>query len=429
MTNDKQIYREVSKCRVCGNRQLVDILSLGDLYVTSFLDDQHNLQERAPLDLVLCREADGGCGLLQLKHTTSQAVMYEHYWYRSGINATMTNELKGIAKVAEEMTGLGPNDFVIDIGSNDSTLLRSYSEPRLNRIGFEPAKNLMEYAKPGVSHVFNTYFNQKTWAERYGTQKAKVITAIGMFYDLDDPNAFVADVARLLDDDGVFVIQQNYLGTMLKDTIFDNISHEHLEYYSLRSLNHLLQRHNLETFDLDLNDVNGGSIRTYIRHIGKGAALKIQPGASDRIGAVRAAEERQQLDELACYQDYAARVQALRRQLHGFVSDEVRNGRTVYVYGASTRGNTVLQYCNLDQNLIVAAADRNPDKWGKRTVGSNIPIVSEADARAKKPDYFLVLPYQFINEFVQREASFLKGGGKFIVPLPEFRILDASAIV
>jgi hypothetical protein len=417
------LIKEVYRCRVCGFSPLEDIISFGNLYVTNFVASPEAEQIRAPLDLVLCNKSRGGCGLLQLRHTFSQDHMYKQYWYRSGINRTMTEELRGIAKIAEKMVGLKQGDYVIDIGSNDSTLLRGYPTEGVNLIGFEPAKNLQPYAEPGVTRVIYDYFNYPAWKENFGEVKAKIITAIAMFYDLDDPNAFLKDIVSCLDGEGIFIVQQNYLPYMLERNIFDNVSHEHLEYYSLTTFKELLGRHNLEVFDIELNDVNGGSMRTYIRHQNLGRTIRESPGAADRVEEILKKEAGMGLEKKETYENFAKRVQNIKKTLYKFIKEEIAKGKKIYAYGASTRGNTTLRYCGLDYRLITAVADRNPDKWGRKTVGTLIPITSEAQARAEKPDYFWVLPWQFLKEFREREADYLKNNGKFIVPLPEFRII------
>jgi hypothetical protein len=290
-------------------------------------------------------------------------------------------------------------------------------------VGFEPAKTILPYAKEGATHVINDYFTKEGVEKLRLGRKAKSITAIAMFYDLEDPNKFVADVKECLAEDGVFVIQQAYLPLMLKDNIFDNICHEHLEYYSLLSLEALLERRGLGVIDVELNDVNGGSFRTYITH--KDGGIKSPVGGGEvRVANMRLLEEKMELGNIQAYRDFAKRVKNIKQRLVGFIRGEVAAGRKVYVYGASTKGNTLLQYFGLDSSVITAAAERNPDKWGKKTVGTNIPIVSEEEARADEPDYFLVLPWHFMPEFKDRERLFLERGGKFIVPLPEFEIIE-----
>ena len=340
------------------------------------------------------------------------------------MNKTMTDELYGIAAKVESLVELEPGDFVLDIGANDGTLLRGYKIDGINKIGFEPAKNLSIWNKEGTTKIIEDFFNFSDWQKEFGGAKAKSITAIAMFYDLDNPNEFVADVAKCLDDDGVFIIQMSYLPLMLSQNAFDNICHEHLEYYSLLSLENLLKRHNLEVFDVELNDINGGSFRIYIKHKNRGNKVKISKDADERLNSLRNNEKKLGLDNRVIYDEFAKRVYEIKDKVYNFINEEVKKGKRVYVYGASTKGNTLLQFFNLDNNLITAAAERNSDKLGKKTVGTLIPIISEEEARTQKPDYFLILPWHFLKEFRKREKEYLKSGGKFIVPLPEFIIIE-----
>lgn len=409
-------------CRVCNSDKLIPILSLGEHYFSDFVDSVDVKGVKIPLEVVLCDVDSGGCGLLQLKHTTPPELMYRQYWYKSGINQTMRDALADITEKAEKLVKLSPGDIVLDIGSNDSTLLHSYRTKDIILAGFEPATNLMEEARVGVNIVINDFFNQAAFVKEFGDKKAKVITAIAMFYDLDDPNIFVAEVANCLDENGVFIIQQNYLCSMLKQNAFDNISHEHLEYYSLLSLENLLKRHNLEIFDVELNAINGGSFRTYIKHKDNNSITAFT-GAEQRVASLREYESELGLHDRKIYNEFAGRVNKIKEQVTTFIKEEIKSGKKIHVYGASTRGNTLLQHFGLDNNSLKAAAERNPAKWGKKTIGTWIPIISEEQSRAEKPDYFLVLPWAFLKEFREREKEFLQSGGKFIVPLPNFEII------
>jgi SAM-dependent methyltransferase len=421
--------RKAPGCRSCGNRELSDILSLGNLYISNFVDnpDVTTLrdEEAYPLELVLCEVAKDGCGLLQLRHTVSPKKMYRNYWYRSGVNKSMTDALTELANTTELIPELSAGDIVVDIGSNDSTMLRAFKHQGLRLVGFEPANNLMELAERGTTKIFNDFFSYELFAKEFGAAKAKIITAVAMFYDLDDPNTFVAGVTEALDPEGVFVIQQAYLPLMLKQNNFDNIIHEHIEYYSLYSLERLLERHNLEVFDLEQNEVNGGSFRTYIRHTGSSVGNN-RSGAVERVSALRKSEEALGLQSRAIYDEFADRVEGIKKELNEFIDEVQKNGEVVYAYGASTKGNTLLQYFGLDRSKVAAAAERNPIKWGKFTIGTGIPVISEEQAREEKPDYFLVLPWHFMPEFLKRESEFLEKGGKFIVPLPEFQIIGSD---
>ena len=413
-------------CRVCDSA-LEPILNLGDHFVSDFPQPGDLDGIKAPLELVLCRR----CRLLQLRHSVPGEHMYRNYWYRSGTNQTMRGALADIANKAETLIHLQSGDCVLDIGCNDGTLLGSYKTGGIYRIGFDPAQNLAELSRRIADRVFVDFFSATPFVSEPDLvgRKAKVVTSIAMFYDLEDPNRFVADIKQIMAEDGLWIIQMSYLPLMLKTNEFGNICHEHLEYYSLQSLEYLLDKHDFEIVDVELNDINGGSLRAYIRN--KGAAsfantfgdTTYRMLAADRVRTMGEAEIKLGLADKPVYQEFAMRVERIRQDVMQFVTAQVEQGKRVYVYGASTKGNTVLQYFGLDHTLIAAAAERNPDKWGRVTVGTHIPIVSEADARAANPDYFLVLPWHFLEEFMAREHDYLVNGGRFIVPFPYFTLI------
>jgi hypothetical protein len=331
----------------------------------------------------------------------------------------MRKALEDIVVESCEVAHPKPSDIVIDIGCNDGTLLRSYKIPGLNLVGFEPAKNLVEDARKGTGYIFNDFFGSDLFRKKFPDSKAKIITSIAMFYDLDDPDSFVADIVKVLDTHGIWVIQQNYLLSMLEQNGFDNIGHEHLTYYSLGTMNQLLSKHNLEIFHAETNDVNGGSFRTFIS--GKGQ-FQVRE-------TVREMEEHETMlfsKKPSIYKTFAQNIRGIRSQLQEFIEAQAKGGKTVYVYGASTRGNTILQYCKLNHRLIKKATDANPEKWGRKTPGTEIPIVSKAEARQDAPDYFLVLPHHFLKEIAREENQYLESGGKFIIPLPRFQIATAN---
>ncbi len=422
LRGDFRMVVRITQCRVCGSGSLKPILSLGSHYVSNFVESG-NIGERIPLELVLCDPSAGGCGLLQLTCSAPPDNMYRQYWYRSGMNKTMTDALADIAANAEQLVSIEKGDIALDIGCNDGTLLRAYSNEGLFLAGFDPSQNLIEYSRKGTDKIICDFFNARSYRDAFGQKKAKIITSIAMFYDLEDPNKFVDDIAASLDEDGVWIVQMSYLPLMLEQNAFDNICHEHLEYYSLYSLEYILKNHGMEAFDVELNDVNGGSFRVYVKHKA-GNIHNIPAGAKERLEKMREDERRRKLEDKKTYDAFATRVQNIKERILAFIRAEVAGGKKVFVYGASTKGNTLLQYFGLDHTIIEAAAERNPDKWGRKTVGTLIPIVSEEQARARKPDYFLILPWHFLREFSQREEVYLKSGGKFIVPLPEFKIVS-----
>jgi NDP-4-keto-2,6-dideoxyhexose 3-C-methyltransferase len=410
-------------CRICGSKKLTPILSLGEQYVTNFVDDPKKEFPQGPLELILCNAKDGGCGLLQLKHTINRDVLYCKYWYQSGISKTMVKALADITATGEKIVKLAKGDIVIDIGANDGTLLRQHKIAGLRTVGFEPS-DLWKLATNGNYKIIHDYFNSEAFKREFKNEKAKLITSISMFYDLEDPNTFVEDIKECLDKDGVWIIQMNYLGLMIDNNTYDNICHEHLEYYSLFSLTNLLERHALVPFDVELNDVNGGSIRVYVKN--KGSKIQGFPKSEERIKKQAEYEKKMGFDTLTVYDKFAKNIEKSKKELTEFLNQEKKKGKKIYIYGASTRGLVVLQYADIDNKLITAATDMNAEKWGKYIVGTGIPIVSIEQYRKDKPDYLFVLPYHFLEEIKEQEKEFLKAGGKMIVAIPKFQVISGN---
>jgi hypothetical protein len=288
-------------------------------------------------------------------------------------------------------------------------------------VGFEPASNLIHEAKVGTNFIINDFFSSNKFFEHFSGQKCKVITSIAMFYDLDDPNQFVKNIVDCLHSNGIWIIQMAYLIPMLKLNGFDNIGHEHLEYYSVKSLNVLIEKYDLKIFHVEKNNVYGGSIRAYMTHKNN-TKIPTSPSVQNIIQE----ENNLGLDDLPIYNEFADRVNTIKKKLRKFISEQVNNGKTVYVYGASTKGNTLLQFCDFDTGLIKKAVDRDKNKIGKMTIGTKIPIISEEQARSEHPDFFLVLPWHLIDFFKEREKEYLKSGGKLIVPIPKVKIIEEN---
>ena len=412
-------------CRICGSPHLVPVLSLGDQYIAGAFAEPGGAQpvsRQIPLELVRCdmTRNEEGCGLVQLRHTVPGAILYRSYWYRSGVNLTMTRNLHQIAAQAEEMVGLHPGDLVIDIGCNDGTLLDGYRAPNLKYLGFDPS-DVSRYAMEKGYEVVQDFFSSEHLRGRHVDRKARVITSIAMFYDLEYPRAFVEEVADALADDGVWIIELHYLPTMLEMNQFDAIVHEHLEYYSLAVIERLLAEAGLRVVRSELNDINGGSVRLFIRR-----AAGHAPSAEDAetLQRLRVREFEMALDSSEPYERFAAAAERVRESLAAMCRRLVDEGKTIHIYGASTKGNTILQYAGIDNSLVPYAADRNPDKHGSETIGTGIPIISEERSRELRPDYYLALPWHFMSEFLDREQEFLDRGGQFIVPMPEVRIVS-----
>jgi hypothetical protein len=398
MTTLENVFR--TTCRLCGSPRLKEVISIGDQYINDFPDtpSQKGRNGKCPLDVVLCEE----CSLFQLRHTAPQELLYSrHYWYKSGINDTIKGDLRSITESAAKLVGLKPDDVVLDIGANDGTLL-SNLKGKAVRVGCEPATNLLDELKTNAEHVIGDFWTKENY-DKLGIPKARIIAAIGMFYDMEDPNQFIRDAAKVLADDGVFIAQLMTLKPMLEQNDVGNICHEHLEYYTYKSLKYLFETNGLEIFKVEENQINGGSYRLYGRHL--------------RDGSIDYPENYTEVD----LRKFLKRLETEREHCVAYIKKAVAEGKRVYIYGASTKGNVIAQYYGLDQNSILAAADRNPAKWGKYTL-TDVPIVSEDEGRANA-DVFLVMPYGFIDEFVRREKDWLNGGGEFVVPLPEFRVI------
>lgn len=395
-------------CRVCGTNDLTEVHHLGTQFVSDFTREPTTTGVECPIVLDLCHR----CGLVQQRYTAPQDLLYtRHYWYRSGVTDTMRAALADVVAAACARIELSPNDVVLDIGSNDGTLLRCYP-PWVTRIGVEPAENLQEEGRKGLSFLLSEFWGggtADTLLRHLGGRKAKVVTACGMFYDLEDPNPFVADVAKVLAPDGLFVAQLMCLKQTIERNDVGNLCHEHLEFYSLRSLETLFARHGLVIREVQENAVNGGSYRLFITH------GEDSPHYSSYEAPLC-------LDEPVTYVIWQAGLERRKGECVRLVREAKAAGKSVWVYGASTKGNVILQWYGLDHTLIDGAADRSPEKWGRYTVGTGIKITSEEEAR-QKADVFLVLPYSFLTEFTERERAWRDRGGRFIVPLPEPRVI------
>ncbi len=410
----------IERCRMCGNDGLASVLDLGEQALTGvFPRDASESVTRGPLQLLKCH-GDGACGLVQLRHSYDSGEMYgANYGYRSSLNRSMVQHLG--AKVAALLQRFPPvkGDLVLDIGSNDGTLLSFYPQ-ELRLVGMDPtAAKFRDFYQPRIE-VIADFFSAPAFAARFGDAKAKIVTSIAMFYDLEDPAGFVEQIARVLHDEGVWHFEQSYLPTMLERNAYDTVCHEHLEYYGLRQIEWMLSRSGLRLLDVELNDINGGSFAVTV---GKDGSSHTSNAAA--IERVRAAEKLADLDILAPYQAFEKRVFEHRTQLLTLLDRIAGEGATVFGYGASTKGNVILQFCGLTAARIPCVAEVNPGKFGCVTPGTHIPIVSEAEAHARCPDYLLVLPWHFRGNLIEREAEFLARGGRMIFPLPDIEVVGS----
>jgi hypothetical protein len=390
------------------------VLSLHELYLTGvFPRTRGESITKGPLELVWCRD----CGLLQLNHSYDPDEMYgENYGYRSGLNTAMIAHLTEKARTLAAMARIQAGDVILDIGSNDATLLKEFPDDT-RRIGIDPTGS--KFAEHyGDLELIPTFFSADAVAPALAGAKPRLITSIAMFYDLESPAAFVRDIASILADDGIWHFEQSYMPSMLRTTAYDTICHEHLEFYSFEVVKDLLEAWGMKVVDVEMNDVNGGSFAV--------SASKAHAPYTPNypvIDWLLRQEATMDLHTPAPFRDFERKVFDHRTQLLELIEAIVGSGKKVLGYGASTKGNVLLQFCGITDELLPAIAEVNEDKFGCFTPGTEIPIVSEVEAAAMRPDYYLVFPWHFKHAILERERNFRAQGGKFIFPLPEIAIV------
>ena len=385
------IINQAKTCRVCGNEVNV-ITDFGEIYINDFQKQAGDNKGRAPMILDQCTE----CDLVQMRHTVDPDILYgDHYWYESALNPKLKQNLLDIAEYANSQTS--PGDAVLDIGANDGTLLSGIKQDR-TRIGCEPASNLWSKCAEHCDILL-----PNMWDSTQLKHKCKVVTAIGMFYDMDDPNDFIRGISDVLTEDGVFVAQLMTLKPMLDKSDLGNVCHEHLEYYSYKSLVKLYEQNGLQINDIKFNDIQGGSYQIYAGHYHNGSINHYEDTA----------------EQLS---DFLNKVRSNGKLLKALLQDKVKQGKKAYVYGASTKGNTMLQIWDLNHKLLTGAAEIHPDKIGRYTVGSDIPIVSEEDALADA-DIFFVPNFGFKDLFIENLQPWLKAGGQLVFAMPEVEVI------
>ena len=409
-------------CRVCGSSSLTKVINLGEQYLQgSFVKPGQiiPIKKKFPTSLMLCNflKDKKACGLLQMEFTILPEILYSVYWYRSGINNTMRIHLGNIAKDAAKIIGK-EKSLVLDIGCNDGTLLNSYPK-EFKKIGIDPS-NIAKSIQSDIT-IVEDFFPSKKLNSILEGEKCDIITSIAMFYDLENPIEFTKAIKNILAPTGIWILEMSYMPTMLKTNSYDTICHEHLEYYSLAVINYILKQAGLKIFNVTLNTVNGGSLRCYVTHENNVTYEK-----DDYRKAMKEMLQEELVLELNTekpYKDFQSRITLHRKELNSLLKRLKMEGKKIHIYGASTKGNTILQWCDIDNQIIDVAAERNPDKFGAFTLGTNIPIVSEEESRVLAPDYYLVLPWHFKEEFMEREKETLNKGIGLIFPLPQIEIV------
>lgn len=412
----------IKKCRVCDNTNLIPCLDIGEQYLSSIfpesLEYRSNLKKHS-LALVLCQKNNSPyyCGLLQLANKYDLSAMYKEYPYTSSSNQSMKTILEKVVQNATSLNVLEARDLILDIGGNDGTLLSFFKDSDYELLNIDPAKNVKSIFKSPYYKKTIGFFNKELFDSISGV-KAKLIFSIAMFYHLDNPYSFCYDVANCLDNNGIWLVQMAYLPAMLKTYMYDNIVHEHNGYYGIETMEWIINKVGLEIFDVEINDVYGGSFCLFIKKVGNNRFPK-----TERLKKALEEEKECKIFDISTYHNFIKHINKEREELHKLLVLLKLQNKKVWIYGASTKGNTITQYCDLNTKVIKAAADCNPFKFNKYLIGCDIEIKSEEEMRYDKPDYLLVLPYSFTNDFRTKEKDLIKQGTKFIVPLPKVKIL------
>jgi len=406
---------KLTACRFSGSTNLVPILNLGSQALTGvFPSASEPDPSSGPLDLIWCPDS----GLVQLGHSFSLEEMYgDNYGYRSGLNSSMVRHLESKALYLSRLSRLNSRERCLDIGSNDGTFLNKIRElTGAQCVGIDPTiSKYQSYYHPDIQTIASFFDPNKV---RNG-QKYKLVTSIAMFYDLEDPSEFITGVKSLLTDDGLWHFEQSYMPSMLRTNSYDTICHEHLEFYSFSVIKKYLEAHGLQVIDVVMNTINGGSFAVTAALSTSNAYHPNKPHTEWLLRQ----EQIMALDTLEPYRLFEARVFQHRASLMQLLVDLKNSGKKVIGYGASTKGNVLLQFCGITSELLPCIADVNPYKYGRETPGTRIPIVSEETAKQCNPDYMLILPWHFRDNIIQREQEYLANGGKLIFPLPQIEII------
>ena len=403
----------IKYCRICKNKKLTKLFSLGKLCFTGKFPTENQNIKKEPIDLVICNQ----CELVQLGHNFDLKYLYgPDYGYRTGINNTMLNHVKNVVQNLSKKTKLKRNYQVLDIASNDGSLLNFYKK-NIVTFGIDPILNKYEKLYKNINFKVSDFFSSNQ-IKKKTKKKFKIITALSVFYDTEDPNRFLKDVKILLKKDGIFLLEFADLASIIKNKMFDTICHEHLEYYSTKVIINLCKKNGLKVFDIKSNEINGASKQYYISH-----KTSVYKENSFVLRKIKEEENKLNLSKIKTYKEFISDINTQKKKLVNFLKREKKKGKKIHCYGASTKGNVLLQYYNIKNNLIDFVAERNDKKYNLYTPGSKIKIISEILSRFYKPNYYLVLPWHFKKEILFREKIARKKGTKFIFPLPKLKIV------
>ena len=413
------MIKRISHCRVCQGRVLAPVLDLGEQVLTGVFPRSLDARVTSgPLRLVKCL-ADGGCGLVQLEHTYDLGEMYgENYGYRSGLNPSMERHLRFKVSQVLKRISLQPGDLVVDVGSNDGTTLGGYPDSlKLDLLGIDPtAGKFREFYRADID-LCPDFFSADLLRSIRPGKPVRVLTSFSMFYDLDDPMAFMQEAYDVLSEDGIWVLEQSYLPAMLEAVSYDTVCHEHLEYYALGQIKWMADRVGFRIINVEFNEVNGGSFSLTLAKSGNARP------ASGQVERVLAHEAALGLNDLSPFRRFASLVAESRAGLRSFLDSARREGRSIAALGASTKGNVILQYCAVTSSEVAEVGEINRDKFGAFTPGTNLPIVPEDEALANGHSYYLVLPWHFRSHFLANPAY---AGRSLVFPLPQLEVVELA---
>ena len=405
---------KIKNCRNCKNTELFDLFSLGKISFTGrFSNTIRQNVPKAYLNVLMCKK----CKLVQLDRNFDLNYLYgKSYGYRTGINKTMTNHIKKTVRKCSALVKLKSKQYVLDIGSNDATLLNFYANDII-KVGVDPLVNKYKKFYKKINYKISNFFKIKDIEKIKIKKKFKIISALSVFYDLRDPNKFIKEIKKILDDKGVFVLEHVDLYYIIKNNIFDTICHEHLVFYSSKIIIEMMKNNGLKVFNHEYNEINGGSSRYYICH------SKTNFKVSKNIKKVLLRENLQGIELKKTYKLFFTKILNEKIKLIKLIKKIKNEEQDIHGYGASTKGNVLLQFYNINNKVVNYIADRNPLKWNSFTPGTRIKIISESQSRKIKPHFYLVLPWHFKNEILIREKNIRKKGTKFIFPLPKVRVV------
>ena len=404
---------KIKYCRICKKSNLKKLFSLGNLCFTGKFPSKNQKIEKKQVTLIICKN----CNLVQLGHSFDLKYLYgPDYGYRTGINKTMLNHVHKVVKDLSKKTKIKKNDFVLDIASNDASLLNFYNS-KIKTFGIDPILEKYKEEYKNINFKISDFFSA-TKVEKITKKKFKIITALSVFYDAADPNKFVHDVKKILAQDGIFLLEFADLASIIQNKMFDTICHEHLEYYSSQVILNLCKKFNLRVFDIKKNNINGSSKQYYICHENSKFKTNLK-----KINSILKIEKQLNLTTEKTYKNFIKDINKSKNKLYNFLKKKKKLGKEIHGYGASTKGNVLLQYYKIDNKLVNFIAERNKNKYNLYTPGTKIKIISETLSRFYKPNYYLVLPWHFKSEILIREKEIRKKGTKFIFPLPELKII------